>query len=64
VYGDPTVGPTMNFDIILAETSATFYVLLADPWGTLVDSHFLTLPVATSVDVRFNIVDGLLYRTL
>jgi hypothetical protein len=54
----------MNYDFILAETSATFYVLLADPWGTLYDSYLLTLPVAASVDVRFNIVDGFLYRTL
>src|SRR5262245_43330572 len=56
VYGDPSVGSTINYEIVLADPSVVYYVLLADPWGTLYDTYQLNLPVATSVDVTFNIV--------
>jgi hypothetical protein len=64
VWGDPVDGPTMNFEVVTADPSVVYYVLLADPWGNLYDSYQLDLPTATSVDVSFNIVDGFLVRTL
>jgi hypothetical protein len=63
LYGDPRIGPTINYQIVLANPSIPYYVLLADPWGTLYDSFQIWLPVATSVDITFNVIDGYLYRT-
>jgi len=63
VWGDPIDGPTTNLQIVSADPSVTYYVLLADFWGNLYDSYQLSLPTASSVDVSFNIVDGFLYRT-
>ena len=63
VYGDPTQGPTTNFEIVLANPTVPYYILLADPGGTLYDTYPLSLPTAISLDVTFNIVDGYLYRT-
>jgi len=63
VYGDPAEGPTTNFEIVLASPMVPYYILLADPGGTLYDTYELSLPTATAIDVTFNIVDGYLYRT-
>jgi hypothetical protein len=63
VYGDPTVGPTTNDEIVLANPTVPYYILLADFGGTLYDTYTLSIPAATSLDVTFNIVDGTLYRT-
>jgi hypothetical protein len=63
VWGNPADGPTTNFEMVVADPSFVYYILLADPWGNLYDSYELVLPTATSVDVSFNILDGYLYRT-
>ena len=63
VYGDPTEGPTTNYEIVLASPSVPYYILLADFRGALFDTYSLSIPTANSLEVTFNIVDGALYRT-
>ncbi|RPH51603.1 MAG: hypothetical protein EHM91_01000 [Planctomycetota bacterium] len=62
VYGNPAEGPTLNYDIVVASPETPYYVLLADPDGTLYDTYVLWLPYGTFSDVRFQVIGGVLVR--
>lgn len=62
LYGDPAVGPTTNYEILLASPETPYTVLLADPDGTLYDSCVLWLPYGSYSDVRFQVIGGVLVR--
>ena len=62
VYGNPAEGPTLNYDIVVANPETPYYVLLADPDGTLYDTYILWLPYGSSSDVRFQVIGGVLVR--
>ena len=62
VYGDPAEGPTLNYEFFIASPETPYYVLLADPDGTLYDTYILWLPYGTFTDVRFQVVGGVLVR--
>jgi hypothetical protein len=62
LYGDPAEGPTLNYEIVMASPETPYYVLLADPDGTLYDTYILWLPYGTFSDVRFQVIGGVLVR--
>jgi len=62
LYGNPADGPTLNYEIVVASPETPYYVLLADPDGTLYDTYVLWLPYGTFSDVRFQVIDGVLVR--
>jgi hypothetical protein len=62
VYGNPAEGPTLNYEIVMASPATLYYVLLADPDGTLYDTSILWLPYGTFSDVRFQVIGGVLVR--
>lgn len=62
LYGDPEVGPTLNYGFFVASPETPYYVLLADIDGTLFDTYILWLPYGSFADVRFQVIDGDLVR--
>jgi hypothetical protein len=62
LYGDPAVGPTLNYEIVVASPETPYYILLADPDGTLYDTYILWLPYGSFSDVRFQVIGGVLIR--
>jgi hypothetical protein len=63
IYGDATVGPTINFEMLVASPGIPYTVVLADPDGYVWDSCVLWLPYGSFSDVRFDVVDAYLIRT-
>jgi hypothetical protein len=62
VFSDPLIGPTRDFADLFV-SPGTYYVVLADPDGNLVDSQAVWLPVGGFLDVHYRIVNGFLLRT-
>lgn len=63
IYGDPSVGPTMDFIIVgLADPLATTVIRLRDSSGALWDSYPLVVPPGSDfVEFRFEVENGYLY---
>jgi hypothetical protein len=63
LYGDPAVGPTMDFNLVVASPELPYTVLLTDPIdGYVYDSYILWLPYGSFSDVRFQVIGGVLVR--
>ena len=62
IYGDPSVGPTTNFEMLIATPGVPYTVVLADPDGYVWDSYDVWLPYGTSFDVQFDVVGAVLVR--
>ena len=62
LYGDPAVGPTINFEMLVATPGVPYTVVLADPDGYVWDSYDLWLPHGTFSDIRFDVVGAVLVR--
>lgn len=63
VYGDSSVGPTMNFEVLLANPAIPYTLLLVDFDGSVWDSFTFWLPSGSVADLQFDVFDGYLYRT-
>jgi hypothetical protein len=63
LYADPAVGPTTNFEMLVATPGVPYTVILSDPFdGYVYDTAILWLPYGTSSDIRFQVIGGVLVR--